>query len=359
LQHGANVNERDADGRSCLHIAAHVGNIDVVRMLMKYKANTAITDNGGRTPLLIASWNDKVDVVKELLNNANTDPNHVDCQGATALSIASQKGNYDILSELLVHGAMINRSSRNPIKLALRGAFNNCVELLKNNLVLQQAAVAPTPPRNSRSYDSFRFVANNERKILSTLHEANNRMHQHVHAGGGLHSSLSMSNHFKMMPHVDNTVDDTLKSLFYIEPSYRMLKNNNKKPNPSISDDQDSMRIDASSTDHLPKAKTSTNNKILQILRKKFRIFRPTSKKQMTRSSTDATLTPTRNVNLQGLHDANDTAHIFKRTSLNGYFIKNNSIKQYQMEEEEDQVQDNEQAKKFPIPNGFKKETSI
>jgi hypothetical protein len=332
---GANVNERDADGRSCLHIAAHVGSVDVVRVLLKHGANTDQMDNGRRTPLLIASWNDKLDVAKELLK-ASADPNLADCQGATPLSIASQKGNYDMLNELLNSGALINRSSRNPIKLALRGGFDNCAELLKTNLILQQTVVPPSvAPRTSKSYDSFRFH-NTERQILATLNDTSNTKHQ----ARGLQSSLSMFNHFKVS-NTDGTTD-SLKSVFYVEPSYRAFH---------PAHDQGSFCLSTLESTLKPNSRPlTTNNKILQILRKKFRLFsgkKPSEPHHMTRSQTD-TLGP---LVKSPAKPPDDTSHIFKRTSLNDYFLKNNSVKQFEAEEP-----------RFPTGlkfKNFKKETSI
>jgi len=182
LDYGASVNTIDSDGRTCLHVTSTLGDLEIFSLLTKYNSNLEAVDNNGSTPLLTATWHDKINILKYLLNENVCRIDHQDKQGATALSIASQKGNYEIVNELLQHGAQIYASSRNPIKLAHQSGHTEIVKLLQqwttmcynpNGFVQKENAsstcISSCVPRNSKSVDSFRLNKNykNEKFVQS------------------------------------------------------------------------------------------------------------------------------------------------------------------------------------------------
>ncbi len=54
LDHGADVNARDADGRTALHFAVNRRDLDLIRLLLDAKADPDAKDSAGETPLALA-----------------------------------------------------------------------------------------------------------------------------------------------------------------------------------------------------------------------------------------------------------------------------------------------------------------
>ena len=69
IEENFNLEARDPDGRTALHIAASFGSIDVVRMLIKAKADTEAEDPEGNTPHDLAKFYQKWEVVNYLKPN--------------------------------------------------------------------------------------------------------------------------------------------------------------------------------------------------------------------------------------------------------------------------------------------------
>ena len=156
------MNLKDAEGRTCAHAAASLGLDEALKLLIKHRVDLNTVDNNGSTPLISASWNDKLSTVKLIIaEGVNVD--HRDSLGATALSIVCQRGNFEIASELLQNGAQLYASARNPIKLAHQAGFTDLVKLLQAWSTMcynpPQRFIEnskPGVPRNSKSVDSFR-----------------------------------------------------------------------------------------------------------------------------------------------------------------------------------------------------------
>ena len=99
-----------------LIIAAHNGNMDSVKILLRYKADietrgTLKVDTGevveGYTPLWAAASSGHLDVVKLLLER-NADVESKTSRGSTPLTVAAYDGRLDIVSCLVEHGADVN-----------------------------------------------------------------------------------------------------------------------------------------------------------------------------------------------------------------------------------------------------------
>lgn len=71
---GADVNDKDVNGRTVLHLAAQEGHCSIVRLLLKHGAELEVVDENGDTPLLLATANNRIGTIKLLLENgANAD----------------------------------------------------------------------------------------------------------------------------------------------------------------------------------------------------------------------------------------------------------------------------------------------
>ena len=111
---------------NALCIAASMGNIEVVKLLLKFGADPNIQNSRGKTPLHAARCcHDQL--VKELLN-AGALPTIVDMNGDTPLHLAVVEMSLSVVQVLLDAGAdpkMTNRYGRTPINLAKYGKKRN------------------------------------------------------------------------------------------------------------------------------------------------------------------------------------------------------------------------------------------
>lgn len=104
IEHGADVNETDIKGSFPLLIAACRGYSLFAALLAEKGANLAMALPDGQTPLMCAAHEDHGDTTRALLQlGANV--NAKAANGSTALTEASRMGNVDIVKYLLAQGA--------------------------------------------------------------------------------------------------------------------------------------------------------------------------------------------------------------------------------------------------------------
>jgi ankyrin repeat protein len=101
--------------------ACFKGNLNVISKSIKLGHNINLVNDLGETGLIIASMNNKVDVVKMLLG-LNADFDHKDKEGNTALIYASARGFSKIFDALINAGAntkVKNNSGKTPLIYAI------------------------------------------------------------------------------------------------------------------------------------------------------------------------------------------------------------------------------------------------
>ena len=101
LDCGADVNARNDEDWTPLHLAAENGRVDFVQMLLEHGAAINAPADGGETPLHWASKKGQVDVVRLLLEHG-ADPNIPDRDGETPSDLASRR---EIVQLLFDYGA--------------------------------------------------------------------------------------------------------------------------------------------------------------------------------------------------------------------------------------------------------------
>ncbi|XP_060078369.1 E3 ubiquitin-protein ligase MIB2-like [Ylistrum balloti] len=117
---------------TALVLASHEGHDEVVKTLLRNKANTEQTDAGGNTPLLAAVVGKKVSTTKILLDaGANID--FANRQHRTALHIASKAGEDLLVKLLIVRECDVNPqdiAGNTPIHDAIYGSHDDVIALL-------------------------------------------------------------------------------------------------------------------------------------------------------------------------------------------------------------------------------------
>jgi len=104
LAEHAAADSLDDSGRTALHCAAAVGNIEVCELLLDYSVNVNAQDLYGYTPLICAAMNSHLEIVKLLLRH-NADVDTCEYEGGwTALHFAASLGREDILYYLIEIG---------------------------------------------------------------------------------------------------------------------------------------------------------------------------------------------------------------------------------------------------------------
>ena len=91
-KHRVDVNEKDKDGQTPLHLAAKKGHAEVVRMLFAFKADVSEKDAQGESPLHGAAEKGHPQVARMLITKLNADVNEQDNDGWTPLHWAARHG---------------------------------------------------------------------------------------------------------------------------------------------------------------------------------------------------------------------------------------------------------------------------
>ena len=144
LNHGANANAQTDSRWTPLHYAANNTDLAAVQLLLEYNPDTSLRDKDGDTPLHDILFQGRpfkarevVEIVQRLLE-CGADPNMRRANGTTPLHQASLHGSLEVTRMLLSHGANIDEQDdhcQTPLQVA------SSEELRK--LLLEHGAVPP------------------------------------------------------------------------------------------------------------------------------------------------------------------------------------------------------------------------
>ena len=141
LKCGLNVNARDRDEATPLHLASYYGNASVAEVLLDHGARADVEDVRGQTPLHRVSqsshhrMHDDSRLARQLLERG-VDANARDQDQATPLHLASYSGDANVAELLLDHGALVNAKD-------IRGQTPLHQVLLGNHEYQQGSSVRP------------------------------------------------------------------------------------------------------------------------------------------------------------------------------------------------------------------------
>ena len=107
LAEHADVNQRQADGATALHWAAHRDDLNNAVLLIGAGADVKASNDLGVQPLWLACINGSAPMVRVLLG-AGADPNAAPSSGETPLMHAARSGSVDAVELLLLRGAEVN-----------------------------------------------------------------------------------------------------------------------------------------------------------------------------------------------------------------------------------------------------------
>ncbi|CAG0903674.1 unnamed protein product [Cyprideis torosa] len=132
INNEAEVNVRDEEGRTALHLATRRGDHSTVQVLLSNGADPNIPDSRKQTALLLASEYGHHSIAKFLLDH-EADLNIPDSREQTPLHLASECGHHSLAEVLLSHGADPNirdYDKRTPLHLAILRDHHSIVHLL-------------------------------------------------------------------------------------------------------------------------------------------------------------------------------------------------------------------------------------
>lgn len=117
LKNGSNPNVFDKDGISLLYLGVQKGNLDLVRLLLRYSAdpNCSFPNQSNRTAVFYAVINNQKQFVRVLLESG-ANPNMKDSSGNTIIDYATSMGAKDMITLLLQYGAVITANARGSAK---------------------------------------------------------------------------------------------------------------------------------------------------------------------------------------------------------------------------------------------------
>ncbi|MBU3617445.1 ankyrin repeat domain-containing protein [Polynucleobacter sp. JS-Polo-80-F4] len=128
---GVNPNITDQKGELMLNLAIRDKSNDVILFLLTNNATDVdISNKFGETPLMIASIDGNLPVVKALVQGRKAKIDHI---GWTPLHYACAKGNLEIAQYLITNGAIIDSvspSNTTPLMMAVQSGNEQLVKLL-------------------------------------------------------------------------------------------------------------------------------------------------------------------------------------------------------------------------------------
>lgn len=162
IQHGADINTRDAKKLSPIAYTVRFGNIALTELLLKYNASCVLSNKN--TLLHVATYNNKPEMVSFLIKQ-NFHVNEKNAQNITPISIAIMKKHLEIAYQLILAEAKINHEESQ--RLFLDAAYYGHVKLIKT---LLQLNVDPNTITLKSDFAAIHYAAaKNQANVITEL----------------------------------------------------------------------------------------------------------------------------------------------------------------------------------------------
>ena len=161
----ADVNALNANGRTCLHLAAESANEKLVRLLAKYKANANILDRHGESPLHFAIRVGAYGIVCFMADQMNADVNIRKADGSTLMHLAAEYGYGKCINALHDRNVplhMPNKAGILPLHLAAQHGYPDVVKVLLG-------LGAPINGRTKQKYTAMHLAVLHNRPLVIQL----------------------------------------------------------------------------------------------------------------------------------------------------------------------------------------------
>lgn len=159
------MNSRDAQGQTPLHLACERGDVACVRELIEEcQARTDVKDKNGETPMHCAAKQDSSVVVEVLCSQLCAGVNELNAAGETPLHIACRLGRVGAVKGLLGGGARCDIIGSNgyPIHSAMKCSEKSCVEailsLSPNQVLAEDPVYGGTPLHWAKTAEMSRLL---------------------------------------------------------------------------------------------------------------------------------------------------------------------------------------------------------
>ncbi|XP_065115746.1 85/88 kDa calcium-independent phospholipase A2-like isoform X1 [Paramisgurnus dabryanus] len=159
------MNSRDAQGQTPLHLACERGDVACVRELIEEcQARTDVKDKNGETPMHCAAKQDSSVVVEVLCSQLCAGVNELNAAGETPLHIACRLGRVGAVKGLLGGGARCDIIGSNgyPIHSAMKCSEKSCVEAIlsisPNQVLAEDPVYGGTPLHWAKTAEMSRLL---------------------------------------------------------------------------------------------------------------------------------------------------------------------------------------------------------
>lgn len=215
------AHSRAHNGATAFYLAAFCGEIELMELLYRHKADIHARTDKGTSPLMIACYNGHYSAVNWLLQHGcQNDVQHTNDLGFTPLHYAAKNGHCTIAKLLLSNGADINfrdKEGKTPLTVAVING-----ELAVASCLVQQKASVDVPDLNGMTALHHASASASSRCVQFLLKEGAN-IHALDNKGNSvLHSAVSMMK--KDLPEVREVIELFLQKGF----SIKMRNNNNE-----------------------------------------------------------------------------------------------------------------------------------
>ncbi|XP_063704648.1 uncharacterized protein LOC134834054 [Culicoides brevitarsis] len=134
LRYGCDVNTRDADSRSTLYILALENKLRMVKFLLEYSnVDVNVPDSEGRTALHVAAWQGHAEMVKLLITMGNANVNAMDLEYRSPLHSCAWQGNHEVMRLLMYYGAVPDHACKQgatALGISAQEGHEECVRIL-------------------------------------------------------------------------------------------------------------------------------------------------------------------------------------------------------------------------------------